>query len=167
MLSYILLSFASVKEINGTENNEAFGTGNIEANNIAIWLLKFKMLKMLNISECSELEELRSFEHLRLLEKLRTWRCVNLKSIPTLVQWTKLRTLDIIVCSQLEELPSVDGLRFDISVWSTMEANTMTESSVVNSPSKILLQETFEDFQKYTKGGIGSNHMSKWAMRAM
>jgi hypothetical protein len=41
-----------------------------------------------------------------------------------------------------------------------MEANTMTESSMVNSPSKTLPQETFGDFEKHTRG-IGSKLMRK------
>jgi hypothetical protein len=39
-----------------------------------------------------------------------------------------------------------------------VEANTMMESSMVNSPSKILPQETFGDFEKHTRG-IGSKLM--------
>jgi hypothetical protein len=42
----------------------------------------------------------------------------------------------------------------------TVEANTMMESSMVNSPSKTLPQETFGDFEKHTRG-IGSKLMRK------
>jgi hypothetical protein len=42
----------------------------------------------------------------------------------------------------------------------TMESNTMMESSLVNSPSKILPQETFGDFENHTRG-ISSKLMRK------
>jgi hypothetical protein len=42
----------------------------------------------------------------------------------------------------------------------TAEASTMTMSSMVNSPSKTLSQETFGDFEKHTRG-IGSKLMRK------
>jgi hypothetical protein len=38
----------------------------------------------------------------------------------------------------------------------TLEAKTMMESSMVNSPSKNLRQETFGDFEKHTRGNVNS-----------
>jgi hypothetical protein len=43
---------------------------------------------------------------------------------------------------------------------SIVEANTMTESILLNSPSKILHQYTFGDFEKHTRG-IRSKIMRK------
>jgi len=43
---------------------------------------------------------------------------------------------------------------------STIESSTMLEASMVNTPSNILSQEKFWDFEKHTRE-IGSNLMRK------
>lgn len=65
-------------------------------------------LQMLDISMCSEVEELPSIETLVSLEQLRACLCVKLKSIQGLAQLKMLRLLDVRWCSELEELPGVE-----------------------------------------------------------
>jgi len=65
-------------------------------------------LQNLNVSGCSELEELQSMKLLVSLELLGAYGCV--KSIWGLAQLIKLRVLNVIGCSALEELPSLEKL---------------------------------------------------------
>jgi Leucine-rich repeat (LRR) protein len=68
-------------------------------------------LQMLDITGCTEVEDLPCFETSVALEELRASYCVKLKSIQGLAQLTKLRTLDVSECSELEALPGVEHLR--------------------------------------------------------
>jgi hypothetical protein len=51
----------------------------------------------------------------------------------------------------LNELKSVSQESEQAPSIAIMEANIVIESSMVNSPSKILPQETFGDFEKHTR----------------
>lgn len=67
-------------------------------------------LQMLDISQCTELEELPSIETLVSLGALDACGCVKLKSIRGFAQLEKLQVLDISKCSELEELQGVEHL---------------------------------------------------------
>lgn len=67
-------------------------------------------LEMLDISQCTELEELPSVETLLSLLVLDACGCVKLKSMRGFAQLKKLRVLDVSECSELEELQGVEHL---------------------------------------------------------
>lgn len=67
-------------------------------------------LQMLDISQCTELEELPSIETLVSLGSLDACGCVKLKIIRGFAQLEKLRVLDVSECSELEELQGVKHL---------------------------------------------------------
>lgn len=67
-------------------------------------------LEMLDISQCTELEELPSVETLLSLLVLDACGCVKLKSMRGFAQLKKLRVLDVSESSELEELQGVEHL---------------------------------------------------------
>jgi Leucine-rich repeat (LRR) protein len=67
-------------------------------------------LQILDISQCTELEELPSIETLLSLGELYACGCVKLKSIRGFAQLEKLGVLDVSECSELEELQGVEHL---------------------------------------------------------
>eukprot|EP00253_Pinus_taeda_P018405 PITA_18405 len=71
-------------------------------------LERAKKLRLLDVSLCSQLEELPSMKTLVSLEQLWANGCKKLKGIRASAQVTKLRILDVRECSELEELPSLE-----------------------------------------------------------
>eukprot|EP00253_Pinus_taeda_P020269 PITA_20269 len=71
-------------------------------------------LQTLDISGCTELEELPSIEKLVSLSILDANRCVKLKGIRGLGQLTKFQNLVVKGCSELQEL---EGIQHCVSLW--------------------------------------------------
>eukprot|EP00253_Pinus_taeda_P034021 PITA_34021 len=70
----------------------------------------YTKLRWLDVTQCTELEELPSMGALTSLEEFSAFGCVKLKRITGLGQCTKLRGLHVGQCSELEELPNMETL---------------------------------------------------------